>query len=386
MELARYDALIGAIYDAAFSPQRWPEVVASVCDNLRGSAGLLFTPRHPVGNAAFAVPVNIPPWVMQSYAERYHYMDLWTQAGVAKGMFKTGAVVRDDELVPRNELLTSVYFREFLQPAGISRLCVTVVFGDEESTLPPTVLSIYRGLDATAFGSEECGLLRLLVPHISRSLGVMFRLESAEAKLAASLAALDSLDHGVVLLGESGRFLHANRPAHELLDGSNGLTIVTDAVGRRALVAVDKHRNRRLQALITSALPEAGLNVSHFSQGLLIPGRLGNLPIYVSVSRLAKENPYGMRAESPVAICFLIRRKHDALLKFEQLAFAKLFSLTPAEQRLIEGLVAGNTLAAIAGEQGLSLHTVRDRLKKIFVKTNTHRQTDLVRLVMSCGQ
>lgn len=59
-----------------------------------------------------------------------------------------------------------------------------------------------------------------------------------------------------------------------------------------------------------------------------------------------------------------------------------LFTLTRAEARIALCLAEGETLKNIAIALNLSLGTVRIHLKSIFLKTNTHRQSDLVSLLM----
>jgi DNA-binding CsgD family transcriptional regulator len=57
------------------------------------------------------------------------------------------------------------------------------------------------------------------------------------------------------------------------------------------------------------------------------------------------------------------------------------FGLTEAEARIAARLGTGRALEQIAVELGLSKETVRGQLKAIFVKTNTHRQGELVSLL-----
>jgi DNA-binding CsgD family transcriptional regulator len=58
-----------------------------------------------------------------------------------------------------------------------------------------------------------------------------------------------------------------------------------------------------------------------------------------------------------------------------------LFDLTPAESALTRSILSGATLDSIADRGDLSIETVRKRLKSVFVKTGTHRQSELVALL-----
>ena len=60
---------------------------------------------------------------------------------------------------------------------------------------------------------------------------------------------------------------------------------------------------------------------------------------------------------------------------------ACLFGLTPGEAALVGDLLAGHELRDIAERSGRSVHTVRSLLGRLMAKTETHRQSDLIRLL-----
>jgi DNA-binding CsgD family transcriptional regulator len=57
--------------------------------------------------------------------------------------------------------------------------------------------------------------------------------------------------------------------------------------------------------------------------------------------------------------------------------------LTPAEIRLLVLLAQGMNLPAAADRLGVSETTVKTHMQRVFVKTGTHRQAEVVKLVMS---
>jgi DNA-binding CsgD family transcriptional regulator len=58
------------------------------------------------------------------------------------------------------------------------------------------------------------------------------------------------------------------------------------------------------------------------------------------------------------------------------------FGLTRAEAELVLTLLEGASVQEAAARLGLATDTVRKRLKVVFQKTNTHRQSELMRLVL----
>jgi len=63
-------------------------------------------------------------------------------------------------------------------------------------------------------------------------------------------------------------------------------------------------------------------------------------------------------------------------------ALRRLYGLTPAEARLAQALVAGEHLNDIAEHLGITKETARSQLKAVFAKTDTHRQAELVRVLL----
>lgn len=57
--------------------------------------------------------------------------------------------------------------------------------------------------------------------------------------------------------------------------------------------------------------------------------------------------------------------------------------LTPAEARLAHALLLGETLEQAAEKNGITLSSARTYLKRIFSKTNTNRQAELIRKLIT---
>jgi len=80
------------------------------------------------------------------------------------------------------------------------------------------------------------------------------------------------------------------------------------------------------------------------------------------------------------AVVFLTRPGRTGL-SVEGLA--DLFGLTPAEARLTIAIAEGKSLNAFAESHHISSHTARTQIKRVFEKTGTHSQADLVSRVLT---
>jgi len=64
-------------------------------------------------------------------------------------------------------------------------------------------------------------------------------------------------------------------------------------------------------------------------------------------------------------------------------ALCALYGLTAAEARLAAALAAGESLQDYATASGIARCTARWQLQQVLAKTDTHRQSDLVRLILA---
>jgi DNA-binding CsgD family transcriptional regulator len=62
-----------------------------------------------------------------------------------------------------------------------------------------------------------------------------------------------------------------------------------------------------------------------------------------------------------------------------------LFDLTPAEVRVVLQIAGGSSTSRSAASLGISENTLKTHLGRIFAKTNTARQADLIKLVLAIG-
>jgi DNA-binding CsgD family transcriptional regulator len=75
----------------------------------------------------------------------------------------------------------------------------------------------------------------------------------------------------------------------------------------------------------------------------------------------------------------------DANRDVQSELLAQLYHLTPAELRVALALAKGMDTKEIAELHGVSLNTVRGQLKALMGKTDTHRQSELVALLIKAS-
>lgn len=198
-----------------------------------------------------------------------------------------------------------------------------------------------------------------LTPHVRRAVEIGRAIRTNEVVRDSLLGAIDGGATGWMLLSGDGQLVAADDAAQAALERGDGLLRDGDRVRARDLGA-----DAKLQELLAKA-----------ASG----GRSGSLTLSPDGLRiqLLPAQRDGIAAD---ALLLLVESRRLAEQRIRQLRES--WGLTPAEARVATLLADGRRLQQIAGDLGITINTVRGHLKQVFAKTGTHRQAELVRLLL----
>ena len=385
--LDRYDALLHAIYAAALEPQRWPSVVEQIAIQWAAPRALLYSFSLASGAVGFSFAHNISARELQIYAARSTTTDPFVEAARHRGLLTEGCALVGHELVPMTALVTTAFYRDIWQPLGIAHLCTGVVFDGSDSYQAPTVISLYRTIDDPPFTETDRSLLQRLVAHLSRSLGVMRHLRDRELTITATAAAFDGLPHGVVLLSQALHVLHLNTAAHAMVQRQSVICLArTDhSQGTGETLALPRslqHLQPRFDAWLRSAWPiDMRQEVAHFSSAFVLLGEQGEPRCVLHAAPLLAHSDAWTFAGSLPRVVVMAYDLADVHIEPQQLCH--LFGLTPAEALAALQVLRGGSVAEMAARLQVSANTFKTQLAAAYAKTMTHRQTDLLKLLLS---
>jgi|GEM_PF-5767803 len=201
----------------------------------------------------------------------------------------------------------------------------------------------------------------------------VMRDEAADDNAAILLQHADELAEqcpfGMMVLDADQRVHLANGPARKLLAKSG----VVGLVGNRMVIGQSSDAIR-FQVALRSVLMRGNGAGSAERQAMAIEGG-GNMPLLLSISRLPLRT-------GEARACVMITRP-GASAESDIRPLAEHFKLTPVEVRVIRNLVKGLSVQDAAHALHLKQQTVRTYLKQIFQKTGTHRQAELVQLMLN---
>ncbi len=385
-ELKQLSELIDLIYQGITDPGIWESVVREISGWIGSNIALIFTPLHDIERDGFLVNYNMSPQSMLLYGSKYQEHDLWINRANEKGLIATGKVLRDQQLATEEEFLSSRIYREFLvtrpEKELMGRLLTGIVFSEDDATTPTVICAFHRALD-NPFTEYDANKLNLLIPHISRSLGVMFRLRNAEFKVANSLAAVDALPNAVLLIAVDGSVVFANYSARKLLAENDGLTLKErlNEPNIIDLIAVDARDHQNLTTSIQDLLNPDIISVQHFSRAVSIQRISGKPPYILNFSALPPDNRFGIGTHAPRAILFLNDSAKPIQINLELLKST--YGLSKAESLAAEMFVNADTVEEAAERLNVSINTVKTHLKNIYAKTNTFNRSKLLKLLLA---
>lgn len=364
---ARVLDLVGSIYDAALDPGRWPEALAGVCDYVPGTMGNIFSQDSLALSVNRMFTWGDDPHYTQAYMSTYAPLNPLFPTGM---FFPLGEVYSSADIMPLDLMHESRFAQEWLAPQGY----VDFIAANLERTATAMVaLTIVRHRDHGIADDEAKSRVALLVPHVHRAMTIGRSIELAKAEAETMADVVDGLSAALFLVTADCRLAHANRAGVAMLDDKRVARI---ASGRIAFG--EAGRENMLEALVTRASEGDG---AIGTGGIAAPlGRFGDDELVAYVLPLtSRERTRIGKAYAATAAVFIQKASID--FKSPLALISERFNLTAGEVRALSGLLAGDSVKEAAAQLGLAESTMRSHLHRLFEKTGTSRQTDLIKLV-----
>jgi DNA-binding CsgD family transcriptional regulator/PAS domain-containing protein len=220
--------------------------------------------------------------------------------------------------------------------------------------------------------AERVQLMSALVPHLQQALRTQSHLEEFAQGASDIARAVDSVRHGIVVVGAGSVVMHLNSAAERILKCGDGLCIRSGTVE-----ATSASANAELRRSIVGALlghdcrPRDG-------NSFLCRRPSGKRPYVIHVLPLS---PTTENMSAARALVVLVDPEQQPEPPTQLLR--RVYGLTNAEADVALRVLRGDGLKPICENLSLSMATVKTHLQHIFDKTDTHRQAELVRLLLT---
>ncbi|WNC88391.1 LuxR C-terminal-related transcriptional regulator [Paraburkholderia sp. FT54] len=371
-------AAVRHVYQAALAPDEWQAALRSVASVIGAHKSMLNELTD--GATGMVVSTGIEPdCVARLQREFESRIPDWISA------IPVGTSLLQSSAISDADFRRSYIYNEAVRPAG-------GFYGVVAPLVRTPVRQVYfsagRELGAADFSSEDVNAMNLIVPHLVNSLEVRSRLAVTNVQVQSALDVLACVNVGVILFDIALRPVFVNGCAEALASGGDGLLLrkgtvmathhaQTQALQKAMARAVGLHDAQRMAC--ESAIRHAAPVRCYLSRE---PPRL---PLVVSVMPFCaqeKSAGWGDSREARTARGVLFVMEPDRPLSLDLGVLVETFQLTRREAQLAALLARGCDLAEAASKLAISMGTARGYLKQILTKTSTHRQAELVALVL----
>lgn len=361
--------LIGAFYESAAFPERWQDFLRSVAQCMDCDKAAITLHDDRLLSWDLHQSFGLPPESMTEYNDHYGAINPAIPP-LFKIVRKTGSWYgQTRSLCGEREYKQSEYYNEFGSKYGSYWGVMGAVGYPSNSVI---ALSVVRAESKRAPEPASVELMGRLMPHFACVIKIHHAMESLRSMTNAAMTAVDTLEVALLAVDSKGEVVLTNAEAERLLRRQDGVIL-----SRKHLSAKNPHESRDLEFLVQSAAATgAGKNV-HPGGSLLI-AREASRPLQVSV--VPFRSSYMLNEASPRALIFI--SDPDAQSASRASVLSALYRLTPSECRLADLLLQDLDLTAAADSMGITSGTARFVLKSIFRKTGTHRQPELIRLLL----
>src|SRR6266478_5843201 len=310
--------LIGDIYDAALDPTLWPGVLKKLAEFAGGS--VIYCKSSTT--CAVYHQFGKDPHYQQLYFSKYVRLD---PTMPAQCLTKVGQLASTADFIPCCEFVETPFSREWGRPQGLADFLTTPLDKLADSV---ALFSVFR--------NEQHGLAA-----------------------------------GVFLVDRNCRVVFANLSGREMLDDGRILRL------RNGALATADSRPALPDVIAAAGEGDAALGTRGIAVPLSFPPQMPwlahVLPLISGARRQAGTN---FAATAAVFV-----RKTSLEVPSAMESMSKLYGLTPAELRVLAAVSEFGGVSAVSDVVGVSEATVKTHLQRLFAKTGTNRQTELIKLV-----
>ncbi len=354
-----FSRLVAGVYAAAITPQRW----SSTVHDLQQTFGATACSLLEADGAIWAFQDStIPQAALDAYREHYCHSD-YVLAAVhtsAIGVVRTGPEI----IVPNRN---PDFYHGWMRPNSLEDgLFVRLTGGDDPACF--LVASPDSGFDTP----DRIALMSALVCHLQQALGAQAKISTLANRVVEMAGALEGVRHGVLVVTRGGAVINANSRAEDILRAQDGLS------GRHGrVVAENSCCARELHRALGLAIDGAPVR----SGTVMVCARpSGKRPFVIHVVPSHRPDDDAVLSRS-MALVVIVDPEQDA--EPEPALLRRLFDLTDAEAEIALRMARGADVRQVSEELSISLTTVRTHLHHVFNKTQTHRQSELVRLLLT---
>ncbi|MBK9155706.1 MAG: hypothetical protein IPM25_16105 [Chloracidobacterium sp.] len=274
---------------------------------------------------------------------------------------------------PDAVFLSTDVFGDFFSRHNLYQFIHTNIYNDDRFTLS---LGFTWPKERADLDGEAHAMMEQVFPHLRRAMDLYVNQLRNGSENGLLKRAIAEIDPGVLILNKSGKVLFENERAERLLAENAG--IVRDRRGELAMRS--PARSRKLKSRIGRIAAANPDDQAAANETFILTGTDGFASLEVKLTRIEPGPVLGIGEDACVMMTVrpLLNVGTPPVKDLR-----RLYGLTPAEERLARMIADGHSVREVCAMLNISANTARTHLKRIFSKTDTHRQSSLVKLILS---
>lgn len=365
MDRDRIKKALEGCYDAAIEPELWSGAMHELALAVGASASMIF-PKD-VNEAAATMPAS-PEYVpfLEEYVKHGWY-DNHYRAERGWPLMAKKRVVLEQDLATDEERRKLPHYNDLYLRWGYAGFAAVAFLVEGKPWCVPLLRSKRQGF----FSPEDAKQMEGLSEHFSRMMRLSRFAEAARTNSALETFAAQA--KAAVLVGRNKKVLELNRSAEALLPRCAPDLVIRGGMLRAAEPRIDQ----RLLSFADACLAASSSRSPLVQPPLMhVPRRAGRPLMLEGVSL-----PFMAPTMLSQAVALVVIHDLEARPRLQVDRISNLLGLTEAEARLCEALMTEAPLREVADQLGITIGTARQRLKSVFHKTDTHRQSELLLLL-----
>lgn len=305
----------------------------------------------------------------QQYMHRYFAQDPRIPCLTSR---RVGEWFYDQDEFTSDVIEQAPYYRDFLVPNGAKHTASVRLFGDEAESV---ILSVATMTDKPRFLNAQLDYFKRIAPHLIEAIALFRDAPRIARGNAVDVELMERIGKPVVLLDSNRRITAMNAQGEKFLSSSRVLA----------------NRNGRLSAIqsndelaLTDALVAAQPARKNSAQRQRVIIRLQRADARIFAASLVMLSPTStFNTVGPLPQFMLTIHRASAKVAPDIGLWQAAYDLTKAEVRVAAEVFEGTAMPSAAEKLGISYHTANSHLDHIFTKTNTRRQAQLMKALMS---
>lgn len=354
-----HDRLIDHVYASALGEASWGDFLQLLASPVPGAKGTFVrqwrTPQR--GEAAEATYIHgFDQSFIRTYLDHYGSVNPWMDR--AHGL-KQGLVNTSDFLYSPQKMEQSEFLNDWLKPQNLTNGCFLIVRKD---LISASVLTFLQPGQHVTMVDPLPRALSVLAPHLLRAARIT---DTDRTARSLDRVLVERLSLAVIYLTDERRLIYANHRARDLLARGDGVR--TQPMGQLHLA--DQEADDAIAAVLRVGTGQARVRVARTR-------RASGRPLQVLLIRPALDAAERFFIGGRL---ILLLNDPDDPAHADAASLVKAYGLSPAEQRLAQGLLEGQRLDEMAESWRLSKQTLRSQLASALAKMGVSSQSDLVR-------